>query len=244
MKYGFLDQHAGLDSPIHRLDPRAKLLFFFGAALVVASEPAGEVAAFPYYAALILGLAWASRVPLLYLAARWAAAAPFVVLAALLPWVAAALGAEPVDSPENFAASIVLRAWGAITLLILLTAATHFARLLWAMRKLRAPASLSVIVTLMYRYVFILLDEWRRISQARDCRSAGVLRGSKASFYAKQIAMVFLRGWERAERVHWAMAVRGFRGWFPLLDAPRFRPADLGFLVLGLASFLAVRVWL
>ena len=245
MKYGFLDQDAGIDSPLHRLDPRTKLLLFFSAVVIVASEPAGELAAFPWYFGAITGLALASRVPLSRLVRRCLAAAPFLLLAALVPWAALALGdASNAHDAAGFAASVLLRGFAAILLLALLTATSAFHHLLWGLRKLRVPEALGQIVTLMYRQLFILLDEWRRAAQARECRSAGRLNLSRTSVYGKQLGVIFLRSWDRADRVHAAMMVRGFDGRLPLSNPHRIDARDLAGLSLTLAVFLAIRIQL
>jgi cobalt/nickel transport system permease protein len=245
MKYGFLDRDAGIDSPLHRLDPRIKLLLLFSAVVIVASEPAGELAAFPWYFAAIAALVLASRVPAARLGRRCLAAAPFLLMASLLPWTAMAFGdASATQDATRFGLSVLLRGFASILLLVLLTSTTAFHHILWAMRKLYAPEALGQIVTLMYRQLFILTDEWRRAAQARECRSAGVLNLPVTSVYGKQLGVIFLRSWDRADRVHAAMMVRGFDGRLPLEARQRITPLDLAALALTLVIFLAIRLWL
>lgn len=245
MKTGFLDQAAGVDSPLRRLDPRTKLLLFFSAVVIVASEPAGEVAPFPYYYAAVALLVLVSRVPASRLAKRCLAAAPFLLMAAALPWTAAVLGGSTSGiDPARFGASVLLRGFAAILLLVLLTSTSAFHRLLWGLRKLRIPEALSQIVTLMYRQLFILTDEWRRAAQARECRSAGRLKLSPLSVYGKQLGVIFLRSWDRADRVHAAMTVRGFDGRLPLSEPSRIGKADIAALTVTAAVFLFIRTQL
>jgi len=245
MKAGFLEQEAEVDSPLQRLDPRTKLLLFFSAVVIVASEPAGEIDPFPYYYAAVALLALIARVPPSRLAKRCLAAAPFLLMAAALPWTAAALGdATSGVDPALFGASVLLRGFAAIVLLVLLTSTSAFHRLLWGLRKLRIPEALSQIVTLMYRQLFILADEWRRAAQARECRSAGLLNVSPLSVYGKQLGVIFLRSWDRADRVHAAMLVRGFDGRLPLSEPSRIAKADMAALGLTLAVFLFIRTQL
>jgi cobalt/nickel transport system permease protein len=245
MKSGFLDRDAHIDSPLHRLDPRAKLLLFFLSVVIVASEPAGELAAFPYYFAAIAALIAASRVPLGRFANRCLAAAPFLLLAAMLPWTAATFGGELNSaSAVRFGESVLLRGFASILLLTLLTSTSAFHQLLWAMRRLHIPEALGQIVTHMYRQLFILIDEWRRAGQARECRSAGRLNLSRTSVYGKQLGVIFLRSWDRADRVHAAMAVRGFEGTLPLSEQHRIVARDFAALAIGLGLFLVIRIQL
>jgi cobalt/nickel transport system permease protein len=165
-------------------------------------------------------------------------------LAAALPWTALALGEPAAGGPDaaRFGASVLLRGFASILLLALLTATSAFHHLLWGLRKLRAPESLGQIVTLMYRQLFILIDEWRRATQARECRSAGRLNLSRTSVYGKQLGVIFLRSWDRADRVHAAMMVRGFDGRLPLRSAQRMAMADFAGLAAALAVFLVIRI--
>jgi cobalt/nickel transport system permease protein len=107
---------------------------------------------------------------------------------------------------------------------------------------LRVPEALGQIVVLMYRQLYILLDEWRRATQARECRSAGRLNLSRTSIYGKQLGVIFLRSWDRADRVHAAMMVRGFDGRLPLRGPHRLTARDFAGLSLTLAIFLVIRI--
>ncbi len=242
MKYGFLEREVSTDSPLGRADPRAKLLLILAAVTAIASEPNGELAGYPLYFGLTALLALTGLVSPWRLARRCLPVVPFIVMAAALPLVSVWLDdASPVQA-QGFAASVLLRSGLSITLLVLLAETTPFADLLQAMRAMRAPEALAAITTLMYRYVFVLFDEWRRVSQARACRTAGNLRVPKLPFYGQQIALVFVRSWERSERVHAAMHLRGFTGALPATAKLRFRPTDAVLLAIGSAAFWAVRL--
>ncbi len=255
MKYDFIDRFSHLNSLLHRRDPRAKIAGVLFAVIVIASAPRGHLEQFAGFYLLIAVLLAVSKIPLRFVGSRCLLASPFIVMAALLPFLSlwlegAAPGSPPLSSAagyENtealqFALSVLLKAYAAIILLTLLTSTSRFDHLLWGLRRLKAPEILHVIATLMYRYIFILLDEWRRTTQARQIRTPYGLRVSRVSLFGKHVALVFIRGWERAERVQAAMTVRGFRGEFPLARVSRFQTADALFLVLLIASFLGVRL--
>ena len=241
MTAGFLESDHPLRSPLAASDARAKLVLTFGAVAVIASEPIGAWQRFPYYFALIAGLLVVGRTPPGALLWRLLAASPFILAAAATPLLSAYLeGATAI--PLDAGLSMLLRAYAAVALLTFLLACTQADDLLAALQRLHAPRILSTVATLMYRYLFLLWDEWRRMSLARACRAAGPLRGPAGRFYAKQIALVLLRAWERAERVEAAMEARGFTGELPLRRQSRMRPSDWALLCVGLASFVAVRV--
>jgi len=240
-----LDRYAHLNSPLHRLDPRAKLVGFLVGVVAIASASPRSLGPYPWFYAVVLILILASRAPKAYFLRRCLFAAPFILMAAALPWVSFAL--ERYRLPEANAATLspalilALKAFAAILLLALLTATTRVAHLLWALRRLHAPEVLNTLASLMQRYSFLLMDEWARTTRARQSRSAGGLRLRRTEVYGKQFAMIFLRSWDRAERIHWAMLSRGFNGVIPVLERFRFAPADLAFLLLLSAAWLGTR---
>ncbi len=218
-------------SPLARMDSSAKLCGALGAVLAISTFPAAAGWRFPAALAMLAGLWVLSRVPLRYLSRRLLAATPFIGMAALLPLASAAPDAY------RLALTVVLKAYSAILLLSLLAATTPIEDIVESLRRLGAPRGLALTAILMHRYLFVLLEEWRRIARARECRTGGRIRSGRIRVWANQVAMVFVRGWERAERVAQAMLVRGFRGEFPRLRARQSSAWDL---VLGLALPLAV----
>ena len=240
MTSGFLERAPEQDSWLASREARAKLLLVGAAVIAAASEPAGALGRFPYYAALIVLLLIAGRIAPRTVAIRLAAAAPFLLAAASAPWISRWMG-EPVVA-GGLAVSILLRAFAAVALLTVLIETTATDDLLHGLRRLHAPRTLSAVVVLMYRYLFLLFEEWRRMTAARRCRAAGRLRVPKSSFFAKQIGLVFLRAWERAERVQAAMDVRGFTGELPVRGRSEMTAADWATAVLGAAAFWTVRL--
>jgi len=243
MKAGFLDREPDPGSLLSGLDPRAKLIAALIATAAVASPPPGSYSPFPWFAALIVAWTLAGRVSPRYLGLRIAAATPFIALAAVAPALGAALGDSSIESaPEALAGSIMLRAWASVALISVLTATTQAADLLSASRRLRFPEAVSAILTLSYRYLFLLSDEGRRIRQAQDCRAAGSLRVPRIPLLAKQVGLVFIRGWERADRVQAAMTLRGFHGRLPTRASGRLGLAELVFMALVTGGFAGVRL--
>jgi cobalt/nickel transport system permease protein len=242
--YDFIDRFSHLDSPLHRLDPRAKIVGILCAVVVIASTPHDHLGGFLGFYLVIAGLVVVSRIPAGFLASRCLFASPFIVMAAFLPFLSLWLeGAQApaASSPAQLALAVLLKAYAAILLLTLLTSTSRFDHLLWGLRRLHAPEVLYVIATLMYRYIFILLDEWRRTAQAQKVRTPRGLKVSRVGLFGKHIALVFIRGWERAERVQAAMTVRGFSGELPLRNISRFGAGDAVFLALLVLAFVGVR---
>jgi cobalt/nickel transport system permease protein len=101
---------------------------------------------------------------------------------------------------------------------VLLTATTPLPDILVAMRALGVPRLLVAILGLMWRYVFVLADEALRMMRAREARSAsaggkgGGTTTWRAQVAGQMVGSLFLRGYERSERIYHAMLARGYDG--------------------------------
>ena len=223
-------------SPLARMDPLAKFCTVLSTVVMISVFPAGAGWRYAAVLALLVALAVLSRVPGRYLSQRFLAASPFVALAAVMPLASAVPGAA------DLAIAVAWKAFSAILLLSLLAATTPIEEIVESLRRLGAPRGLALTATLMHRYLFVLLDEWRRIARARDCRSGGGVKGGRARMWANHAAMVFVRTWERADRVAQAMQARGFRGEFPRLRQSRPGPWEIAAAFVLPVSVLALRI--
>lgn len=235
MTRGFLDRRPLADSVLRRTDARWKLLFCVAAAMVIASEPRGELLPFVWYWPLIFVLVFVGRVDVGSWARRCAAALPFLALAAVLPFAVDAPGLTSTD----WAASIFLRGTAAAALLALLVETTEFGELIVALQTFRLPGAWVTALALAFRYLFLLADEWRRTNEARACRAPALSGLALTRVMAGQLGLVFVRAWERGERVHGAMLARGFDGSWPLFGTTQ--SSTVG--AFGCLIVLAVFVW-
>lgn len=258
MHIHFLDPYHAGDSPWHLLDPRVKLILTVGFILTVALMP---TAAWPGYVlafALTISVAILSGLGALFAVRRAFLALPFVLAA--LPVLLMTEGAARLHLPlgltltregaERFL-SIAFKSWISVQAGILLAATTEFPRLLMAMRAVGLPRLLVAVFGLMWRYMFVLADEALRLMRARDSRSAaaaGRAGGSviwRARVTGSMAGSLFLRGYERSERVYNAMLARGYDGEprsFPLPPMSRHQWAMLTAGLLLLASLLAIEI--
>jgi cobalt/nickel transport system permease protein len=117
---------------------------------------------------------------------------------------------------------------------------TRFALLLEAMRRLGMPQLIVMQLGFLYRYLFVLIDEALRVRRARDFRGAALApAGRRLAATGGVIATLFVRTLDRSERIHLAMAARGYRGEPRSLSQLRFTPPDGLFLVVVLV-YLAI----
>ena len=225
MRHSFLDRYRKGTSLIHRLDPRLKLLAVLAFVLVVTTTPPGGWSAFALLAVLAIGAVLVAQVGLVEGLKHSAVALPFAGMVAVsLPFTQAG---EVVWSWQPFGftlaitdaglvlfATVVIKAWLSVMVSGLLVATTPFPDLLAAMRSLRVPAVLTATISFMYRYLFVLVDEAMRLQTARAARSVGTGRTVwwRARVLGGMIGSLFIRSYERSERIYAAMLSRGFGG--------------------------------
>ena len=145
-------------------------------------------------------------------------------------------------------ASIVIRSWLSVQMAILLTATTQFPDLMHALRHLRVPYSLVAVISFTYRYLFVLTDEAKRLLRARDARSAqwpGHKSGGSLSWRGKvagnMVGQLFLRSYERSDRVYNAMLARGYKGYIQTLNPHIMSVRDWGISIVGIISLLVIQ---
>jgi cobalt/nickel transport system permease protein len=224
-------------SAVHRLDARAKLLGLAGLTLVAATAPATAWPLLPCCAALLAAVAVAARVPAAVLWRRALVILPLVALAAAsLPFVrhgGMAHDVGPLRVSDAgltvFGAAVAKAAVGTLSA-ALLAATTSVAAALEGLRRLRAPAVLVAIAGVTWRYVFVLAGEVGRMRTAlaaRGHRPRHLLHGAATGHLATAL---FLRAHARGERVHVAMAARGWSGVPRATAGAALRRADLAFV--------------
>ncbi len=122
--------------------------------------------------------------------------------------------------------------------LIILLVTTRFPDLIKGLEKLKVHSLFLLLLSFFYRYIFVLRNEALRLERARDTRYFGGRFFYQIGVYARMIGTLFLRAYERGERVYQAMIVRGYTGKPVLYNPLRLCSADwvllsvIGFLIL------------
>jgi cobalt/nickel transport system permease protein len=235
-------------SRIHRLDPRAKIAGLAGITIVGVSTPLG---AWPVFAACALALAAVAAAAGLGPRLIWSRVrviVPLVVfVAAFVPFVrgGATVQVGPLMVSETGLATFltvsVKAGIGAVSAVVL-GATTSFPEILHGLERLRAPRLLIVIAGFMYRYVFVIADETRRMRTALAARGYRPRHLGQVAALGRMVTALFLRSYERGERVYVAMLARGYAGTMPRLAALSFGRADTMFLATLAVALLPLRV--
>ena len=255
---GLLDRYLEGRSWFHSADARIKLVMALGFIFATTSIPPGKWIGFAAMLALVWLAVAISRVGLLRVFLRSLIAIPFILIA--LPTVFTKPGIPLFEldlalftltgtlEGLDFFLSVLLKSWASVTAAVVLTATTPPLRLLEAVRALRVPAVLVAIVMLMYRYLFVLVDEAQSLMRARTARSAaiGPKSGGSLVWRAKSAGgmagSLFIRTLDRSERIYMAMLARGYDGTLRQSHVDSLERGPILLLVASLCLFVAVAV--
>ncbi|MEV5414291.1 cobalt ECF transporter T component CbiQ [Thermopolyspora sp. NPDC052614] len=215
--------HRPGDSPVHRLPPQCKLAAVAAFAIVVVATPREAFWAFAAYAALLAVVAAVARIPPGFVLRRMVIEIPFVAFALALPLIGLGERVEVLGlhlSAEGLWAAwnILAKATLGVVASILLAATTEPRMILQGAERLRLPPLLVQIAMFMLRYMDVILDETRRMRIARESRGFVARDLRAAPVLARSVGALFIRSYERGERVHLAMLSRGYTGSLPVLD--------------------------
>jgi len=255
MHVNTFDRYQSKESLMHRLDPRVKVVI---TVLFIVSNvilPDGAWLAFLMAWGMVLLVNIVANLKLDYAFKRSFIALPFALAAVTViftipgqPLVAFSLGSWKLvvtDAGLIRFASIVIRSWLSVQMAILLTAVTQFPDLIHALRHLRVPQILVAVISFTYRYLFVLVDEAVRLMRAREARSARLSKGGsgssimwRARVTGNMVGQLFLRSYERSDRIYNAMLARGYRGHYQTLNPHVMGPND--WLIGGLAVAILV----
>jgi cobalt/nickel transport system permease protein len=197
-----------------------KLVALLGFMLIVVATPKDWYGVFAAYAAVLLAVVAASRVPPSYLAKRMVIEVPFVVFALLVPFIASGPRTEVLGvglSEPGLVAAAALLMKGTLGVLASLTlaATTEPADVLRGLQRLRMPDPLVQIMGFMIRYLDVVTGEMARMLTAMRSRGCEPRSPRHWPTLARSLGALFIRSYERGERVHLAMLSRGYTGTLP-----------------------------
>jgi cobalt/nickel transport system permease protein len=218
------------DSVVHRLPAHVKLVVAFAFVLIVTLTPREHLWSFTAYGVMLGLVATAARIPPGIIASRMVVELPFVGFAVLMPFLSpgpdvTVLGLSLSQAGLWSAFNVLAKATLGVVTSILLAATTDLRAILAGLQRLRLPGLIVQIMTFMLRYADVVTEETRRMRIARESRGFVARDLRQAPVIAKSAGALFIRTYERGERVHLAMLARGYDGTMPALDA---QPARVG----------------
>ena len=247
LEAGKMDDLGRLDSPVHRLDARAKIIATGAFLVAVMSFPRHEVSALMPFLLFPAGVGLAAGLPAGYLLRKVAIASPFAIMVGLAnPFLdhtpAAVLAGHVVTGGWLSFASILVRFTLTVWAGLVLVATTGMHPLCAGLERLGMPRLFSTQILFLYRYLFVIAEEGHRLTRAVSVRRADA-GAIPLSVYGSLLGRWLLRSMDRALRVHQAMGARGFDGQVRVLARGRFGGREVLFLAVCLAFFLLARHW-
>jgi cobalt/nickel transport system permease protein len=255
MHFDAFDRYHETDSFLHRLDPRVKVVVTVVFILSNALLPDGAWTAFGFSWLFLLLANVLSNLGIGFTVKRSLVALPFALIALTVLF---SLPGKPLstfhilfweltitDAGLLRFVSILVRSWLSVQMAILLVATTRFPDLIHALEHLRVPLILTTIIAFLYRYLFVLADEVFRLMRARESRAAaapGKRAGGNVAWRARvagnMAGQLFLRSYERSDRVYNAMLARGYAGHMETINPHELRRRDYITVALALIAIL------
>lgn len=208
------------DSPVHRAPAEVKVVCLLVFVLAVVATPRETFWPYAVYAAIIVIVWRIAEIPLRWILPRMLIEAPFVVLAVLLPFSEGGeriefAGLQLSDTGLYAAWGIVIKGTLGVACSLTVAATTSARELPAALSRLGVPALVTSVLVLMIRYIDLLSAEAGRMRMARLSRGDSPRALHQVGAIAKSVGALFLRSYERGERVYLAMLSRGFDGKVP-----------------------------
>ena len=240
----------GKSSFLGKIDPRIKIIVFFLMVILIVSSPGDNWILYTCFLSILLILAILGKLSIAYIFKRSLVMIPFALIMALfLPFQTRTgefytfLGMNISRSGLIMFYNVLIKAWLAISSMIILSSTTPFPALISGMEKFKLPGIMIDLMSFMYRYIFVLLDEAHRIENARRSRFFGGRFFSEVRVFGNIIGVLFVRSFERGERVYKSMVSRGYNGQTILLNPHTITATDIIFLISSLLVLALVKLW-
>ncbi|HEX9855527.1 MAG TPA: cobalt ECF transporter T component CbiQ [Acidimicrobiia bacterium] len=221
------------DSALHGLPPHVKIVAAFAFVFAVVATPREAFWAFAAFAAILLTLAAVARLGARFVASRMLIEVPFVIVAVALPFLASGDRIDVAGVPLSVeglwdAWNILAKATLGLLTSIVLAGTTQVVDMLRGFETLRVPGVVTAIMGFMVRYLDVVGGEFGRQHVAMQSRGYSPRWIGDLGPHARSIGRLFVRSYERGERVYLAMAARGYVGSIPRMARAAATPAAWG----------------
>ncbi|MEA3488665.1 MAG: cobalt ECF transporter T component CbiQ [Euryarchaeota archaeon] len=248
VNYPEIDKYSALDSPMHRFDPRAKIVAFIFLIFAVVLVPNLKLAFIALIGAILFLIA--SKLPLRFALQhiKWVFlfVVPFVII---MPFTVSGTelfsfyGLTMTYEGLEYGILVAVRAISAVILVLPMIATTRFDITIKALGELKMPNMLVQMFMFTYRYIFVFVVEFQRTWRAMAARGFQL----KTNLYAlktigRALGMLFVRSYERGDRVYQALRARGYTAKPKTLVEFKMRTSDYvwSVVVIGFAVSLLI----
>ena len=228
------------------------IVFIFFILCVVLTDPSAVIV-FAAYGAIIFTLILISQVPLGYTLKRSLVVIPFVLaITIFVPFFKKgqviggySLGALRLNLTYDGLMvlwNVLVKSYLSVLCMILLTSTTRYAHLLRGLGKLKCPALIVMVLSFMYRYIFLFEDELDKMMQAKAARTIGGSRWFHTKALANILGNLFVRSYERGESVYLAMCARGFDGEIRTMNELKMVRRDFLFSIIMISVLAGIKL--
>ncbi len=241
----YLENLAGQSSVVHKLDPRIKVIITAVFVVCVVSFDKYAISALLPFVLFLLVIAGLANIPIDFIIRKLVVVSPFAIMVGIFnPFfdqqTVMHLGSVGISGGILSFFSILLRFSLTVGAVLILIASTGFNSVCMAMVKLGMPKIFAVQLLMLYRYIFVFIDEGLRMFQARTLRSFQK-RAMRIKTFSYIIGQMLLRTIDRAQRIHLAMLCRGFDGTIRIKQSMKITTTDITLLILCLGLLLFMR---
>jgi len=233
----------------YELPSHIKIASVFSFVLVVVLTPGHFFQAHLTYAFIVIALLIWNQIPLRSIRKRLIIEIPFVLFAFFLP----IFGTDPridffgfkLSEPGLWAGwNILIKATIGVMMSLILSSTTPQRELLVGLEKLKFPKLLVQIMSFMIRYTVVVTEELKRMAIARESRCFEANGPKQWGVLARSAGALFIRSYERGERVHMAMLSRGYTGTLPLTTVQFSSRRDrINGTLLPLIAIIVFLIW-
>ena len=252
MRHSYIDRHSRIDSYIHQIDPRIKIIGIFMLIFSIVLTRPDYFVSFLFYFLFMAILIFLSKIPIKFILKRSLVIVPFVLMVAVfIPFfkkgeIAGGYSFGTLRLSVTYDGlmifwNVLIKSYLTVLAMIVLMASTSFCDFLKALEKLKLSRIFTMILSFMYRYIFVIEDELMKMKQAKASRSVGGSKMLHAKALTNMLGVLFIRSYERAENVYLAMCSRGFSGQIRTIHNFQLQKSDFSFLVLITSVLVAIR---
>ena len=252
MRHSYIDRHSRIDSYIHQIDPRIKIIGIFMLIFSIVLTRPDYFVSFLFYFLFMAILIFLSKIPIKFILKRSLVIVPFVLMVAVfIPFfkkgeIAGGYSFGTLRLSVTYDGlmifwNVLIKSYLTVLAMIVLMASTSFCDFLKALEKLKLSRIFTMILSFMYRYIFVIEDELMKMKQAKASRSVGGSKMLHAKALANMVGVLFIRGYERAENVYLAMCSRGFNGEIRTIHNFQLQKGDFSFLLLIAGVLTGIR---
>jgi cobalt/nickel transport system permease protein len=247
LEIGRMDALGRMDTPVHRLDARAKIFTTLVFIVVVMSFPRHEMSALTPMAFFPVAMITIGRIPPGVILRKIAVASPFAIMVGMFNPI---LDHTPVFSIGSWVVtagwlsffSILFRFALTVSAALALIACTGMFRIGAGLEQLGAPRLFVMQLLFLYRYLFVVADEGITMLRSVQARCPG-MRSLPLKIYGSLTGHLLMRSLDRADRIHRSMVARGFDGHIQTLQRPGLTGKDILFVVTCTTLFIIARTW-